>query len=230
MGIIGAVEGLAPGERIYSARFQGDKGFMVTFRQVDPLFTLDLSDPTNPQAVGELKIPGYSAFLQTRGTERLVGVGMDGTDSGQITGVSVSLFDVSDFADPTQVDRVSVDTDWGTSEALWDHHAITMHGNLLTVPFQGYNYDSDSYESGLLVVDITKNDISERTRLTHQSLVEAFYCDGDPDCEEREVYAYDAQIRRSIVMDDYLFTISRFGIMISDLANGEDSVKSVLFQ
>ena len=128
------------------------------------------------------------------------------------------------------MDRVSVDSDWGSSEALWDHHAITMHGNLLTVPFQGYSHDTHSYETGLLVVDITKNDVSERTRLTHQSLVEEFYCEGDPDCEDKEINAYESQIRRSIVMDDYLFTISRFGIMISDLANGEDTVKSVLFQ
>jgi len=230
MQVIGAIEGLAPGERIYAMRFQGDKGFMVTFRQVDPLFTLDLSDPTNPQAVGELKIPGYSSFLQTRGKERLIGVGMDGTDDGQITGVSVSLFDVSDFSDPSQVDRVSVDTEWGYSEANHDHHAITMHKNLLTVPFQGYN-DDWGYEQGLLVVDISKNAVNERTRITHTDLLIERYCGDDMmDCDEDEFYSSDALIRRTVVMDDYLFSVSDVGIMVSDLANGEDNVASVIFE
>jgi uncharacterized secreted protein with C-terminal beta-propeller domain len=228
--IIGAIEGLAPGEQIYAARFQGDKGFLVTFRQVDPLFTLDLSDPTNPKAVGELKIPGYSAYLQTRGKDRLIGVGMDGTDDGQLTGVSVSLFDVSDFAAPSQIDRVTVASEWASSEALWDHHAITIHGNILTVPYWGYEETEESwgYIQGLLVVNISKNDLSERTRINHSDLVSEVECSGGWDCGDGD--EWDARIRRAIVMDDYLFTVSDYGIKVSDLASGEDKVASVVFR
>jgi len=223
MHIIGSLEGLAPGEQIYAARFQGDKAFLVTFRQIDPLFTLDLSDPTRPKAVGELKIPGYSAYLQTRGPGRLIGVGMDGTDEGELTGVSVSLFDVSDFAEPTQVDRVTVESEWGSSEALWDHHAITVHENWLTVPYWGYEEDGDDgswdYTQGLLVVDIRKNSLTELARITHQDLVQEAV--GQP---------WEAPIRRAIVMDDYLFSVSDYGIKVSNLATGEDKVASVLFR
>ncbi len=231
MQIIGSIEGLAPGERIYAARFQGDKGYLVTFRQVDPLFTLDLADPTRPRAVGELKIPGYSAYLHPRGNARLIGVGMDGTDDGQITGVSVSLFDVSDFARPTEVDRVTVETEWGSSEALWDHHAITVHNNLLTVPYWGYDEDEEDgwgYINGLLVVDVTKNRLEERTRIDHKDLIKEALCGDDWDCED--VYYWGGEIRRSIIMDDYLFSVSDYGIKVSDLASGADEVASVVFK
>ena len=230
MQIIGSIEGLAPGEQIYAARFQGDKGYLVTFRQIDPLFTLDLSDPTRPRAVGELKIPGFSAYLHPRGADRLIGVGMDGTDDGRLTGVSVSLFDVSDFSEPAQVDRVTVESEWGSSEALWDHHAITIHGNLLTVPYWGYDdteTDGWAYTSGLLVVDVNKNRVEERTRVDHMDLMKEALCGDDWDCDG---YYYGGEIRRSIIMDDYLFSVSEYGIKVNDLANGADEVATVIFK
>ena len=91
---IGSVTGLGKGERIYAVRFMGDQGYVVTFRQIDPLYTLDLRDPTAPKVVGELKIPGYSAYLHPVGEGRLLGIGRDGAD------VQASLFDVSNPAAP----------------------------------------------------------------------------------------------------------------------------------
>ena len=89
---VGAVEGLGKGERIYSVRFVGTVGYVVTFRQTDPLYTLDLGDPAKPTVRGELKIPGYSAYLHPAEDNRLIGVGQDATNQGQVTGTQVSLF------------------------------------------------------------------------------------------------------------------------------------------
>ncbi len=93
---VGRLGGLGKGERIYAVRFLGDTGYLVTFRQVDPLFTLDLSDPEHPRQVGELKVAGYSAYLHPIGDGLLIGVGQDATAAGIRQGPQVSLFDVSD--------------------------------------------------------------------------------------------------------------------------------------
>ena len=105
---VGAVGGLGKGERIYAVRYIGDTGFVVTFRQVDPLYTLDLSDPAKPRVVGELKVPGYSAYLHPVGDGLLLGVGQDATEEGRRTGVQLSLFDVSDLAKPVRLDQYAV--------------------------------------------------------------------------------------------------------------------------
>ena len=146
MGLIGAVTGLAPGERIYSTRFQGDRAFMVTFVQIDPLFTLDLSNPTEPKAVGELKIPGYSSYLHPIGDDHVLGVGMDGDWDGRLSGVAISLFDVSDFGDPKQQDQLTLDCDDSWSEALWNHHAILVYDDVVAIPAYGYTWSASDDE------------------------------------------------------------------------------------
>ena len=98
---IGAVGGLGEGERIYAVRFMGERGYVVTFRQVDPLYTLDLTDPTAPKVVGELKIPGYSAYLHPVGENLLLGIGREGPN------VKASLFDVANMAAPREVTNLS---------------------------------------------------------------------------------------------------------------------------
>lgn len=119
---MGEVAGLGKGERIYSVRFMGDRGYVVTFRQTDPLYTVDLSDASHPRVTGELKIPGYSAYLHPIGENLVLGVGQDATGVGQRTGTQVSLFDTSDPARPRQVDKWTAP---GTgTQAEWDHHAF----------------------------------------------------------------------------------------------------------
>lgn len=100
---IGFTGGLGKNERIYAARLIGDRGYLVTFRRTDPLYVLDLSDPTAPKTTGELKIPGYSAYLHPVGDDLLLGAGQDGTETGRITGPQLSLFDVKDPAKPTRI-------------------------------------------------------------------------------------------------------------------------------
>jgi hypothetical protein len=101
----GRVDGLGPGEQIKSVRWFDDLAVVVTFRQMDPLYTVDLSDPDHPRLRGELKIPGFSGYLHPIGHDRLLGVGIDATSQGQARGAQVSVFDVSDLAHPVQVDR-----------------------------------------------------------------------------------------------------------------------------
>jgi uncharacterized secreted protein with C-terminal beta-propeller domain len=118
---VGEVGGLGKGEQIYSVRFIGPRAYVVTFRQTDPLYSLDLSEPAKPKVTGELKITGYSAHLQPVGENRLVGIGQEADAQGVPTGLQVSLFDVTDPATPKRLDQHRVAG--GQSEAESDAKA-----------------------------------------------------------------------------------------------------------
>lgn len=121
LATIGQVTGLGLTEQIYAVRFMGTQAYVVTFRQTDPLYVVDLSDPTNPRVTGELKIPGYSAYLHPVGDGLLLGVGQDADADGRTLGTQLSLFDVSDPANPQRLSTLMVG---GSSEAEWDHKAF----------------------------------------------------------------------------------------------------------
>ncbi len=119
--VVGKVGGLGLTEQIYAVRFLGSTAYVVTFRQTDPLYVVDLSDPTNPVVAGELKIPGYSAYLHPVGDGLLLGVGQNADLDGRTSGTQMSLFDVSDPANPRQISTLPIG---GYSEAEWDHKAF----------------------------------------------------------------------------------------------------------
>ena len=123
---LGRVGGLGKGERVYAVRFAGDTGYVVTFRQVDPLYTLDLSTPSRPTVLGELKIRGYSAYLHPLGGDLLLGIGQDASDEGRVLGTQLSLFDVSNLRRPVLLRTHALGSSW--SEAETDHHAFLMVG------------------------------------------------------------------------------------------------------
>ncbi|MBK8914013.1 MAG: beta-propeller domain-containing protein [Phycisphaerales bacterium] len=127
---LGSITGIAPDERIYSARFLGDTGFLVTFRQIDPLFTIDLSDPANPQLIGELKVPGFSDYLHPVGEKLLIGVGRSVTLTpwgGAVpTSVQLSLFDVSDLKNPVAIQQLELGGYGSGSEVNFNHKAFTF--------------------------------------------------------------------------------------------------------
>ncbi|QOJ13859.1 MAG: beta-propeller domain-containing protein [Planctomycetia bacterium] len=127
---LGAITGIAPDERIYSARFLGDTGYLVTFRQIDPLFTIDLSDPANPQLLGELKVPGFSDYLHPVSEKLLIGVGRSVTLTpwgGAVpTSLQLSLFDVSDLKNPVAIQQLELGGYGSGSEVNHNHKAFTF--------------------------------------------------------------------------------------------------------
>jgi len=126
LDVQGKIEGLAPGELVYSARLMGERGYVVTFKQVDPLFALDLSDPENPKVTGQLKIPGFSEYLHPFGENMLIGIGMDADEEGMTLGLKLSLFDVRDPENPVETQALLLDDDY--SEALYNHKAVLFDG------------------------------------------------------------------------------------------------------
>ena len=190
---IGGVGGLGKTERIYAVRFLGDRGYVVTFRQTDPLYVVDLADPTTPTVTGELKIPGYSAYLHPIGDHRLIGIGQDATDEGRVQGMQVSLFDVSDAANPERVAHATLPG--AQSEAEFDHHAFLWWARtgLTMVPVQSYRDGT----VGAVGFTIAGEQVTELGRIQHPDRM---------------------PIRRSIVIGDRVLTLSETGLQGSDLA------------
>jgi uncharacterized secreted protein with C-terminal beta-propeller domain len=127
MNIVGRLENLAPGERIYSARFMGERAYLVTFKKVDPLFVIDLEDPYNPRVLGKLKIPGYSDYLHPYDETHLIGIGKDTIDAGDFAwfqGVKIALFDVSDPENPKEISKIVIGERGTESYVLRDHRAF----------------------------------------------------------------------------------------------------------
>lgn len=137
---MGSVRDLAPGERIYAARFVGDRGFLVTFKQVDPLFTLDLANPEAPRVVGELKIPGFSEYIHLLDKDHLLTIGRAATLDGRAMGMQLSIFDVTNFADPQLKFVEEIGTQGTYSEAEHNHKAMTFYEpeGLLALPVTVY--------------------------------------------------------------------------------------------
>jgi len=205
---VGSVDGLGRGERIYSVRFFGDLGYVVTFRQVDPLYVIDLSNPERPTVRGELKIPGYSAYLHPVGDDALLGVGQDADLDGRVRGLQASLFDVSDPEDPARIDRYTMEN--GHSEVEWDHHAF-LHDpstGLTVFPYERWDEgETGQSPTGALVLTVTEDGIRETGVVSH-----------DPDGSK-----WWMPIRRSLLINGNLVTVSDAGVMVSDT----DSLKTI---
>ena len=167
LAVVGSVGDMGRGERIYSVRYIGDRAYVVTFRQVDPLYVVDLADPTGPAVLGELKIPGYSAYLHPVGDGLLVGIGRDADDTGRIRGFKASLFDVSDPGDPREIDTWSVAD--AQSGVEWDHRAFLWWApeNLMVVPVSSWR---NEVPSGAAVFKVTATDgLDYQGLITHST-------------------------------------------------------------
>jgi hypothetical protein len=204
---IGRVTGLGRGERIYAVRFLGDRGYVVTFRQVDPLYTLDLSDHTRPKVTGELKVTGYSAYLHPISDTLLLGVGQEATDQGRTLGTQVSLFDVGDPARPRLVGKAALGQN-GNSVAEQDHHAFLWWppAQLAVLPLDVYGERAQDSFSGAVGFRVTDSGVTELARVQHPA--------PSPD-------AMPPPIGRSVAVGDRLLTLSHTGIAtnrLSDLA------------
>ena len=142
---IGEINGIAQDERVYSARFFGNTGYFVTYRETDPLFSVDFSDPTNPQIIGKLKIPGFSEYLHFYGENQLVGIGMDIDEKAGITnGVKLSMFDISDPTDVKEVHTYTIEDKYG-AELFWDYKAVLIDAEKNIIGFSCYDNGEDYY-------------------------------------------------------------------------------------
>lgn len=132
----GRIGGLGKGERVYAVRFVGDTGYVVTFRQIDPLYTVDLADPDRPRVLGELKIPGYSAYLHPIGEDLLLGVGQGATDEGRPTGTQISIFDVSNLRRPARLATKELGQGWSEAESEPRAFLFWPRTGLVMIPFE----------------------------------------------------------------------------------------------
>ncbi len=198
----GQLTGLAEGERIYAARFLGDRAYLVTYRQVDPLFVIDLADPTAPRVLGFLKVPGVSEYLHPYGDHYLIGVGRDDPEgTGRLQGVKLSLFDVADVEHPVEVGTYVVgggDYTWAYSEVLYDHHAFLLvpDRDLVVLPIVAVRWDPSytGYDAseGAYVFAVSATGFTLRGTITHSTA---------------DDYWSNA-VRRSLYIGDYLYTVS----------------------
>jgi hypothetical protein len=218
--IVGHVGDIAVGERLMTSRFLGNQAYLVTYKSVDPLFTLDLTNPKAPALVGELKVPGFSTYLHPMGTSGLLSIGVDSSGWWH---TNISMFDVSNFAAPQLETNLPIDATqgWSWSEALWDHKAFQYWEpkGLLAIPESNYRYDGTTYKylSKLEVIDVdpTSGTLGLRGTIDHT-----------PYYMEDPRYWINTDIRRSIFMGDYLYAISDKAITVhrtADLAQVTDA-------
>ena len=236
---IGSVSGLGSGEKIYAVRFVGPLAYVVTFRQTDPLYVVDLSDPTAPQLAGQLPLTGYSSFLEPVGNGLVLGVGQSVDDNLRTTGLQVSLFDVSDPAHPALVGKDVLSG--ASSPAQQDPHALLYWAPTGTVvmPVQEYGFEAPgagsgtgSSFSGAVVWQVTGSGLSEAGRITQPTEAPAAGEVGPsvsggavssmPVCCGGGTFLpapYGSPIERALVVGDKLYTVSDAGILESDLAS-----------
>ncbi len=194
---VGSVTGLAPGEQLYAARFIGDTAYLVTFLRTDPLFAIDLSAPTNPTVQGELVIPGFSNYLQSVGDGLLLGIGQEREAGTWNLHLHVSLFDVADGTNLTQIARQFLDesAQWTSSEAQYDHHALLY-----------------SAEDGLLVLPVNGSGYDKETGSYHfEQLLEVLHVDANGIEVLGEIHA-DQAVFRTVRIDNVLYAISESGV------------------
>lgn len=194
---VGSVTGLAPGEQLYAARFIGDMAYLVTFLQTDPLFALDLSDPANPTLQGELVIPGFSNYLQSVGEGLLLGIGQEREAGTWHSRLHVSLFDVTDGTNLTQIARQFLDesAQWSSSDAQYDHHALLY-----------------SAEDGLLVLPVNGGGFVKETGNYHfEQLLAVLHIDANGIEVLGEIHSSQA-VFRTLRIDNVLYAVSESGV------------------
>lgn len=230
--IVGKLEDLAPGEKIYSARFMGDRCYIVTFKKVDPLFTIDLTNPNEPKVLGKLKIPGYSDYLHPYDENHLIGVGKETVpaeegDFAWYQGVKISLFDVSDVTNPKEVGKVVIGDRGTETPVLQDHHAFLFNQkrNLMVIPILEAKIFPEKYAEkippwtygeyvfqGAYVFHISPEDgikiIGKITHLENQELLKSGY-----------YFKSDYEIKRSLFIDNILYTISDSKVKANSLTD-----------
>jgi len=228
------IENIAPGERMHSARFMGDKAYLVTFKKIDPFFTLDLSDPCNPKILGKLKIPGYSDYLHPFDENHIIGIGKDTVESSSGNfawrqGLKIALFDVSDFNNPKEVAKITIGDRGTDSPVLYEHKAFLFdrERELLVLPislyeisdeikeqnngYTGSTYGKFTFQGAFVYRLSLENGFEFRGQITHM--------DDDEFLDEYRWYwgSSSFDVIRSLYIGDVLYTISDNMVKMNDL-------------
>ncbi|MBU2567005.1 beta-propeller domain-containing protein [Patescibacteria group bacterium] len=236
----GNIEGIAPGEKIYSMRFMGNRGYMVTFKKVDPFFVLDLKDPQNPSILGKLKIPGYSDYLHPMDENHVIGVGKDTVEAGEdpwsggqagfawYQGIKMAVFDVTDVTNPKELWKTEIGDRGTESEALHNHKAFLYSPSkqLLALPVrvaelddevkadsnrEGNEYGEFTFQGAYVYRLTVENGFELLGKITH-------HVDDQAMLKSGWYYGnYDEDINRVAYMDDSFITLSNSGIQLHHL-------------
>ncbi|MDO8508848.1 MAG: beta-propeller domain-containing protein [Nanoarchaeota archaeon] len=248
--LIGKLEGLAEGESIYSARFMGERAYLVTFKQIDPFYVVDLSNAENPKVLGYLKIPGYSNYLHPYDEDHIIGIGKDVDESidTAVKGIKVSIFDVKDVENPRESAKIIVGERGTESNALYDHKAILFdkERNLLVLPISLVEIDKSKYNGkipsdaygqmvwqGAMVFDINLDEIKVRGKITHfDNIIKYKPASEEPVGAERKDDAGNVWVKvkenswkmKESAKEDEVEADYRYGMPESDYTWNDDSI------
>ncbi|HEC75682.1 MAG TPA: hypothetical protein ENI33_00280 [Thermoplasmatales archaeon] len=242
LSLVSSIQNIAVGERIYSARFVGEKAYLVTFKKVDPFFTIDLSDPYNPKILGKLKIPGYSNYLHPYDENHVIGIGKEtveasieekqsrNIDFAWYQGLKISLFDITDFENPKEISKVIIGDRGTDSPVLYDHKALLFdrEKGIFVIPVrvceisdeikEKYNYTGNIYGEftfqGAYVYNISiERGFEFKGRITHMNSTDEYW----------NSYYY---IKRSLYIENSLYTFSDKMVKINNL-NTLEEIKGI---
>lgn len=240
---LGQTPYLAKGEKMYSSRFLGNKAYLVTYQTIDPLYVIDLSNPTNPTVLGELKIPGYSTYLHPYDENHIIGIGMQTEETirknssgkvlsktARITGMKMALFDVSDVNNPIQISETVIGDSRATSAILTNHKALlfSKEKELIAIPVNNYSEDfaitnsSENYEDMVSsYTNYSKNYVSEGYFVYKLNLTDGFSLKGvinhETTSQKSSYYSTATKLLRGLYIDNNLYTISENMLKVNNL-------------
>lgn len=247
---IGQTEYLSKGEKMYSSRFIGNMAYLVTYKTIDPLYVIDLSNPSSPKQIGELKIPGYSSYLQPYDENHLIGIGMETKETinkdvngkeisktAKIVGMKMALFDVTDLNNPKQISDTVIGDSRTTSAVLENHKALlfSKEKQLLAIPVNNYSKDFEATISSSDNISVMENAynkydsnyISEGYLVYNINLNDGFKLKGnivhENNNKETHYSSIATNLLRGLYIKNNLFTISESYIKVNDL----DSMKEL---
>lgn len=227
--VVGETPPFGAGERVFGTRFLGDRGYVITAEQIDPLFALDLSDPTAPTVMGEVVMPGFLAYLHPVDATHLLGVGQDTASAGGRL-VKLTLLDVADLLHPAELATVNVGNSWSWTEAIWDPKAFTFlpERGLLAIPLAGYD-EASQFTSDLRIFKIDPAATPAIAAAGRLSMADVYL--GEPGVPFS--WWWSPYVRRSVLASDpsgdYVYAVSDAGVRAARLGDPVEVQATVTF-
>jgi uncharacterized secreted protein with C-terminal beta-propeller domain len=234
--VLGQSGEISKGEGLQSSRFLGDKAYVVTYQNTDPLFTFDMSDPKNPRQVGALTVPGFSSYIHPIDDGHIMTIGTfipADMPNWQGRRIQLSMYDVSDLKNPVETHTITLGDAYAYSEAQWQHKAFNYFpaGKLLAVPFADWNWGTgtngdywSTFVSDLRVFSVDVNDgfaLKGAVSLHDLYMVENYW---------GWTYYWQPAVRRSVMADDFVYAISDAGIRVANISNLAAPLATVQFE